>query len=253
MSDWGKVLLTFLQGKSAVILLVFIAFVALMPIPVLEQFKQEYEPWVTLAGLFAVSSVIVNIVVWLKDQLIAKSRQQKEENSATEAIWGRFTRLHPEMQMFVICLFFSGRMSATARLNDPMVAALRDQGFLTVINGGMATLDAGGEVMNTVMISQPMLEFMERHSEEFRKQGDGIMSARALTMGRECRECFGCFDARKDSSCGTIKSFCNENSEVSKMNNKTDYLLMSLLDSENGAVAVTDETLKNGYELQQSH
>lgn len=178
MSDWGKVLLAFLQGKPAMILLICVAIIAFVPFECLEQVKQEYAVWVTLAGVLSVSSVCVNILFWVKDYLCSSQAKKKEEDLATEAIWGRFTRLHPEMQMFVIRLFFSGRMSTTARLDDQMVAALRDQGFLTVINGGMATLDAVGDVVITVMISQPMLEFMEKHSEEFRELADRILSAR---------------------------------------------------------------------------
>lgn len=63
-------------------------------------------------------------------------------------------------------------------------------------------------------------------------------------MEGECKACFGCLDVRKSSSYGTMKDSCNEHSEECKMNKKTDYLLMSLPDSENGAVEVTDETLK---------
>lgn len=177
MFDWGNFISVFLRGKPAMILLVFIALVALLPIPALEQFKLEYAPWVTVAGLFAVSSVIVNVVFWLKDQLIAKNKKQKEEASATEAIWGRFTRLHPQMQMFVIHLFFSGQMSTTVRFKDPMVSALIDQGFLTVTNGGMVTSDNSGELVITVTLSRPMLAFMEKHSEEFRRQADRIVSS----------------------------------------------------------------------------
>lgn len=173
MSDWGKVLLAFLQGKPAMILLICVAIIAFVPFECLEQVKQEYAVWVTLAGVLSVSSVCVNILFWVKESRDKK----KEEDLATEAFWGRFTRLHPEMQMFVIRLFFSGRMSTTARLDDPMVAALRDQGFLTVINDGMAMLDKTGELVITVMISQPMLEFMEKHSEEFRKLADRIMNS----------------------------------------------------------------------------
>ena len=177
MSDWGNLIPVFLRGKPAMILLIFFAIVAFMPIPAFEQFRQEFSPWVEVVGALAVASVLGNLLFWLKDYLCSSQVKKKEEDLATEAIWGRFTRLHPEVQMFVIRLFFSGRMSTTARLDDPMAAALRDQGFLTVINGGMAMLDKTGELVITVMISQPMLEFMEKHSEEFRKQADRIMNS----------------------------------------------------------------------------
>lgn len=177
MSDWGKVILEFMQGKPAMILLICVAIIAFVPFECLEQVKREYAIWVTLAGVFSVSSVSVNLLFWAKDLLSESVTKQQEEASAVEAIWGRFTRLHPKMQMFLIRLFFSGHMSETVRLKDPMVATLRNQGFLIVINDGMVSSDGSGELVVTVMISQPMLDFMNKYSEEFRKQADRILSA----------------------------------------------------------------------------
>ena len=177
MSDWGKVLLAFLQGKPAMILLICVAIIAFVPFECLEQVKQEHAVWVTLAGVLSVSSVCVNILFWVKDYLCSSQAKKKEEDSVTMAIWRRFVRLHPDMQMFLISLFFSRRLSMTVRYEDPVIATLREQGFLTVINDGAVTMNSTGELVITVMISQPMLDFMERHSEEFQKQAERIKSA----------------------------------------------------------------------------
>ena len=178
MSDWGKVLLAFLQGKPAMILLICVAIIAFVPFECLEQVKQEYAVWVTLAGVLSVSSVCVNILFWVKDYLCSSQAKKKEENLATMAIWRRFVRLTPGAQMFLVRLFFSRQMSEVVEFNDPMISTLRELNFLTVINDGMVSVSGSGQVVITVMISQPMLDFMERYSEEFQKQAERIMSAR---------------------------------------------------------------------------
>lgn len=174
MSNWGNIILGFLQGKPAMILLVCVAVIAFVPFDSLEQVKQKYGIWITLAGVFSASSVFVNVLFWGKDWLYKVRREQKKEDVMTNTVWRRFTRLHPTMQKIIIDLFFSGQISMVARLNDPMVATLRDQGFLTVSNNGMLTTDDSGEFVITVMISTWMLDFMEEHKEEFQKQASKI-------------------------------------------------------------------------------
>ena len=86
MSDWGKVLLAFLQGKPAMILLIGVAIIAFVPFECLKQVKQEYAIWVTLAGVLSVSSVCVNILFWVKDYLCSSQAKKKEEDVATVEI-----------------------------------------------------------------------------------------------------------------------------------------------------------------------
>lgn len=176
MSDWGKLVSDVVEKMPWVALLALAIFVlvpeALVP-EFARAFRQEWRGvalWLLIPMFFITAS-------WFYDRLQTKQTKQREEALAAEAIWGRFTRLHPNVQMFVIRLFFSGHLSATVKVKDPMMAVLIDQGFLTVTNGGMVSTDSSGELVVNVMISQQMLDFMNKYSEEFRKQADRIVSA----------------------------------------------------------------------------
>lgn len=176
MSDWGKIVFWVLEKMPWVALLALAVFVLVPEANVPEfalAFRREWRA-VAFWSLLIIGPITI---WWFYDRWQTKRAKWQEEVSTDAAIWGRFARLHPKMQMFVIHLFFSGLMSTTVRVKDPMVAALIDQGFLTVINGGMVTAGDSGEPLITVAISQPMLAFMEKHNEEFRRQADRIMSS----------------------------------------------------------------------------
>lgn len=176
MSDWGKLVSDVVEKMPWVALLALAIFV-LVPEAWIPEFALAFrQEWRGVALWLLIPTVFITIV-WFYDRWQTKQTKQREEALATEAIWGRFTRLHPNVQMFLIRLFFSGYMSETVRLKDPIVAMLIDQGFLTVTNGGMVSTDSSGELEVNVMISRPMLDFMNKYSEEFRKQADRIMSS----------------------------------------------------------------------------
>ena len=67
MSDWGKVISVFMQGKPAMILAIFVAILAFAPIDSLAEIKQKYEVWVNVAGVLAAASIAGNFLYWLKD------------------------------------------------------------------------------------------------------------------------------------------------------------------------------------------
>lgn len=176
MSDWGKILFWVLKTMPWVALLALVVFV-LVPEDWVPEYAFEFrQKWRGIA-FWSLLPVVFITLAWFYDHWKKKQAKRQEEVSTDAAIWRKFTRLHPKMQMLLIRLFFSGQMSETVRLKDPMVAALIDQGFLTVINGGMVTADNSGELVITVAISQSMLDFMEKHNEEFRRQADRIMSS----------------------------------------------------------------------------
>lgn len=176
MSDWGKLVSNLVEKMPWVVLMALAIFV-LVPDACVPDFALAFRTEWRAEAFWSLLIMGPITVVWFYDRWQTKQTKQQEEASAVEAIWGRFTRLHPKMQMFLIRLFFSGHMSETVRLKDPMVATLRNQGFLIVINEGMVSSDDSGELVITVMISQPMLDFMNKYSEEFRKQANRIMSS----------------------------------------------------------------------------
>lgn len=176
MSFWGKIYELVVEKMPWVALLALAIFV-LVPEALVPEFAREFrQEWRGVALWLLIPMVFIT-ASWFYDRWQTKQTKQQEEVSAAEAIWGRFTRLHPNVQMFVISLFFSGHLSATVKVKDPRMAVLIDQGFLTVTNGGMVSTDSSGELVVNVMISQPMLDFMNKYSEEFRKQADRIMSS----------------------------------------------------------------------------
>lgn len=176
MSDWGK-LVSNLVEKMPWVVLIALAIFVLVPDACVPDFALAFRTEWRAVAFWSLLIMGPVTVVWFYDQWQTKQTKQQEEVLAAEAIWGRFTRLHPNVQMFVIRLFFSRRLSATVKFKDPMMAVLIDQGFLTVTNGGMVSTDSSGELVVNVMISQPMLDFMNKYSEEFRKQADRIMSS----------------------------------------------------------------------------
>lgn len=176
MSDWGKILFWVLKTMPWVALLALAVFV-LVPEDWVPEYALEFRQEWRGVALWLLIPMLFITAAWFYDQWQTKQAKQREEALVAEAIWGRFTRLHPNVQMFVIRLFFSGHLSATVKFKDPMMAVLIDQGFLTVTNGGMVSTDSSGELVVNVMISQSMLDFMNKYSEEFRKQADRIMSS----------------------------------------------------------------------------
>lgn len=176
MSDWGK-LVSNLAEKMPWVVLMALAIFVLVPDACVPDFALAFRTEWRAEAFWSLLIMGPITVVWFYDRWQTKQAKQREEALAAEAIWGRFTRLHPNVQMFVIRLFFSRRLSATVRFKDPMMAVLIDQGFLTVTNGGMVSTDSSGELVVNVMIFHPMLDFMNKYSEEFRKQADRIMSS----------------------------------------------------------------------------
>lgn len=176
MFDWGKPVSNLVEKMPWVVLLALAIFV-LVPDALVPDFALAFRTeWRGVALWLLIPTVFITIA-WFYDRWQTEQAKQREEALVAEAIWGRFTRLHPNVQMFVIRLFFSRRLSATVKFKDPMMAVLIDQGFLTVTNGGMVSTDSSGELEVNVMISRPMLDFMNKYSEEFRKQADRIMSS----------------------------------------------------------------------------
>lgn len=176
MSDWGKLVSNLVEKMPWVVLMALAIFV-LVPDALVPDFALAFRTEWRAVALWSLLIMGPITVVWFYDRWQTKQTKQQEEVLAAEAIWGKFTRLHPKVQMFLIRLFFSGYMSETVRLKDPIVAMLIDQGFLAVTNGGMVSADNSGELVVNVMISRPMLDFMNKYSEEFRKQADRIMSS----------------------------------------------------------------------------
>lgn len=87
MTDWIKVLLEFLSANKAAVILVFVLVICLGGsfIDGFAALHQQYETWLYLAAAFAISVLIVQLIVWLKDQYFARRAQKLEEERAQRA------------------------------------------------------------------------------------------------------------------------------------------------------------------------
>lgn len=87
MTDWIKVLLEFLSANKAAVILVFVLVICLGGsfIDGFAALHQQYETWLYLAAAFAISVLIVQLIVWLKDQYFARHAQKLEEERAERA------------------------------------------------------------------------------------------------------------------------------------------------------------------------
>lgn len=87
MTDWIKVLLEFLSANKAAVILVFVVVICLGGsfIDGFATLHQQYATWLYLAAAFAISVLIVQLFVWLKDQYFARRAQKLEEERAERA------------------------------------------------------------------------------------------------------------------------------------------------------------------------
>lgn len=87
MTDWIKVLLEFLSANKAAVILVFVLVICLGGsfIDGFATLHQQYATWLYLAAAFAISVLIVQLFVWLKDQYFARRAQKLEEERAERA------------------------------------------------------------------------------------------------------------------------------------------------------------------------
>ena len=87
MTDWIKVLLEFLSANKAAVILVFVLLICLGGsfIDGFAALHQQYETWLYLAAAFAISVLIVQLIVWIKDQYFARRTQKLEDERAERA------------------------------------------------------------------------------------------------------------------------------------------------------------------------
>ena len=127
MSDWGKVISVFMQGKAAMILAIFVAILAFAPIDALEPHRvwkavvggepnedvrqsiDAYQVWLSIAGALAVASIVGNILYWLKGgELMQWLRCWLDQLNRGKA----FKQLSDAQQLLVLDLYFGGHASA---------------------------------------------------------------------------------------------------------------------------------------------
>ena len=127
MSDWGKVISVFMQGKAAMILAIFVAILAFAPIDALEPHRvwkavvggepnedvrqsiDAYQVWLSIAGALAVASIVGNILYWLKGgEIMQWLRCWLDQLNRGKA----FKQLSEAQQLLVLDLYFGGDASA---------------------------------------------------------------------------------------------------------------------------------------------
>ena len=127
MSDWGKVISVFMQGKAAMILAIFVAILAFAPIDALEPHRvwkavvggepnedvrqsiDAYQVWLSIAGALAVASIVGNILYWLKGgEIMQWLRCWLDQLNRRKA----FKQLSEAQQLLVLDLYFGGHASA---------------------------------------------------------------------------------------------------------------------------------------------
>ena len=127
MSDWGKVISVFMQGKAAMILAIFVAILAFAPIDALEPHRvwkavvggepnedvrqsiDAYQVWLSIAGALAVASIVGNILYWLKGgEIMQWLRCWLDQLNRGKA----FKQLSEAQQLLVLDLYFGGHASA---------------------------------------------------------------------------------------------------------------------------------------------
>ena len=127
MSDWGKVISVFMQGKAAMILAIFVAILAFAPIDALEPHRvwkavvggepnedvrqsiDAYQVWLSIAGALAVASIVGNILYWLKGgEIMQWLRCWLDQLNRGKA----FKQLSEAQQLFVLDLYFGWHASA---------------------------------------------------------------------------------------------------------------------------------------------
>ena len=127
MSDWGKVISVFMQGKAAMILAIFVAILAFAPIDALEPHRvwkavvggepnedvrqsiDAYQVWLSIAGALAVASIVGNILYWLKGgEIMQWLRCWLDQLNRGKA----FKQLSEAQQLLVLALYFGGHASA---------------------------------------------------------------------------------------------------------------------------------------------
>lgn len=127
MSDWGKVISVFMQGKAAMILAIFVAILAFAPIDALEPHRvwkavvggepnedvrqsiDAYQVWLSIAGALAVASIVGNILYWLKGgEIMQWLRCWLDQLNRGKA----FKQLSDAQQLLVLDLYFGGHASA---------------------------------------------------------------------------------------------------------------------------------------------
>ena len=132
MSDWGKVISVFMQGKAAMILAIFVAILAFAPIDALEPHRvwkavvggepnedvrqsiDAYQVWLSIAGALAVASIVGNILYWLKGgEIMQWLRCWLDQLNRGKA----FKQLSEAQQLLVLDLYF-GRHASALRFDD---------------------------------------------------------------------------------------------------------------------------------------
>lgn len=182
MSDWGKVISVFMQGKPAMILAIFVAILAFAPIDSLAEIKQKYEVWVNVAGVLAAASIAGNFLYWLKDIVSAKmDAQRKKEETEAKAIEDQnreveaFDSLSDDLRAFLCDLYFTGKMSREVPLDDPGIQTLLSQGFVSYARAGMVSAHPryGRAVM--VTLSKRSLRLFKNNESAMRRVYIGLV------------------------------------------------------------------------------
>lgn len=126
MSDWGKIISVFMQGKAAMILAIFVAILAFAPIDALEPHRvwkavvggepnedvrqsiDAYQVWLSIAGALAVASIVGNILYWLKGGEVMQWLRRWRDQSGRKKT---FKQLTEAQQLLVLDLYFGGHAS----------------------------------------------------------------------------------------------------------------------------------------------
>ncbi len=128
MLDWSK-FLVFLQSKNAVILAVFVAIVAFVPIEALRGFREQYEVLITLAGVFACCVIGVNALWWIGPK-INNELEHWRSDRADEKELNLFLSLQPAQQLLILRMYYGGQKSHSFDANQEQIVELVNEDYV---------------------------------------------------------------------------------------------------------------------------
>lgn len=162
MADWIKWIALFLQGNQSKIMVLAVMIVFVMPY---EPFKGIRDRFPTLFGIavaISLAVIILNSYELYKSWRLKKEEERKiKEKEDFE--WQEFDELTPEMQFFVLNLYFSSEKVVYVRVSKNEILTLLVLKYIRTV--GVPALDAGYQRACDVALTTAKLEYIRKYKD----------------------------------------------------------------------------------------
>lgn len=178
MTDWIKWVTLFLQGKASWVIALAVAIIFFVPYEPFNEIRNNYPTFITFAGVLALSVFLIDFFYFAKDFCVSwnlKRKEKKEEEKRKREIrerenleWKEFCELAPELQFFVLNLYFSSEKVMYVKANQKEILALLVSRYIYHVSAPQ--LDGSYQWSCDVALTSGKIEYIRKYRDQCRER-----------------------------------------------------------------------------------